>query len=395
VLLSGNDELADMAIGRLPVQSNAEAVVAVNKIIQYEQNHLAYLTNSGGYQWLDRTLFAADDYDPNAGDFCYENQVTSGLLPDFLTPIHMCLLIDYPNTTDMRNAMKQEINTNGISLLNYRGHGAIDLWAGTLLSTATTDFWNNAGKPIVTLSMDCLDSHFIFPGFEGLGETMVGQPVGSTGDVGAAAHWSSTGLGLTSEHNYLARGFYEGLFEMGLTAIGDAINYGKLNYWQANLHYSEMYSFTLHGDPAMQLFRPALSLEMSAQPAVVMPGDTITYTMTVDNIGLYPSQLTVVDDLPTGLSYVSHTSTVTSTVDIVGNEITITLEPPFAAGDSANITLTTVLDPGYTGSTNLINSATVFGTGLEGAPGNETDTVQLLVLLPNSGNEVFLPLLLK
>lgn len=395
VLLAGSDSLADMAIGRLPVQTNTEATTVVNKIIQYEQNHLAYLTNSAGYQWLSHILFAADDYDPNAGDFCYENEVTANLLPGTFNTQEMCLLIDYPTTTDMRNAMKQEINTNGISLLNYRGHGGIDNWAGTLLSTAVTDFWDNAGKPIVSLSMDCLDSHFIYPGFEGLGETVVGQPVSTTGNVGAAAHWSSTGLGLTYEHNFLARGFYEGLFEMGLTAIGDAITYGKLDYWQAGMHYSELYSFTLHGDPAMQLFRPALSLDMTAQPAAVMPGATITYTITVENSGLYPSQITVTDELPVGLSFISHSATVTSTVSVVGDEVTISLEPPFAPGDSANITLTTVLDPGYTGSALLLNAATVSGTGLEGAPGDETDTAQVLVTFPNSNTGVFLPLLIK
>lgn len=383
VLLAGGDILPDMAIGRLPVQSNAEGVVAVNKIIQYEQNHLSYLSSPSSYQWLRNILFAADAYDPNAGDFCYENEVTAAMLSAPFVTQEMCRGTgagQYPDDASMQAAMKTAINDQGITLLNYRGHGAVDNWSGTLLSTATTNFWNNAGKPIISLSMDCLDAHFIFPGFEGLGETMMGQPVGTTGNVGSAGHWSSTGLGLTSEHNYLARGFYEGLLDYGLTAIGDAIIHGKLNYYQAGFHYSEMYSFTLHGDPALQLFRPAVSLDKTAQPTIIQPGQQVAFTLTVNNIGLYPSHLTITDTLPAGLSYVSHNSTVTTTVSTNGNAVVFTLEPPFGPGDSATITLTTLLDSGYTGPTTLINSATARGTGLEGAPGNETDTASVQVI---------------
>ena len=392
VLLAGADILPDMAIGRLAAQSNAEAVKMVNKIIQYEENHIAFLTNPSAYQWLDNILFTADDYDPNAGDFCYENEVTSALIPGAFNVEELCL-DDYPSVAALRTAMSQSIN-DGITLMNYRGHGSVDSWAGALLTTTTANFWNNAGKPIALLSMDCLDSHFIFPGFEGLGETLLGQPGGTTGEVGAAAHWSSTGLGLTHEHNYLAHGFYEGLFEVGLTAIGDAANYGKLKYYQANLHYSEMYSFTLHGDPAMQLFRPALSLDKTAQSATVAPGATVDFTLTVNNTGLYPSHVEVIDTLPNGLSYVNHTATVATTVTIVGNQLTFTLNSPLAYGDSATITLTTLLDPGYTGPALLNNQATVAGTGLEGSPGNEMDNASVLAILPtNSG--LYLPLIIK
>ena len=393
VLLAGADILPDMAIGRLAAQSNAEAVKMVNKIIQYEENHIAHLTNPGAYQWLGNILYAADDYDPNAGDFCYENEVTSAMMPASFTVNELCL-DDFPSVAAMRTAISQTINTDGITLMNYRGHGSVDSWAGGLLTTATANFWDNENRPIALLSMDCLDSHFIFPGFEGLGETVLGQPGGTTGEVGAAAHWSSTGLGLTSEHNYLAHGFYEGLFEVGVTAIGDAANYGKLKYYQANLHDSEMYSFTLHGDPAMQLFRPALSLDKTAQSAVIEPGDMVDFTLTVNNSGLYPSHVEVVDTLPAGLTYVSHTATVTTAVTIVGNELTFTVEPALAYGDSATITLTTLLDPGYTGPASLNNQATVMGTGLEGSPGNEMDNASLLVLLPTNAG-LYLPLIIK
>ncbi|MBK9054720.1 MAG: hypothetical protein IPL78_28580 [Chloroflexi bacterium] len=90
----------------------------------------------------------------------------------------------------------------------------------------------------------------------------------------------------------------------------------------------------------------------------------------------------------------SATPLVTTAVTIVGNQLTFTVEPALAYGDSATITLTTLLDPGYTGPASLNNQATVIGTGLEGSPGNEMDNASLLVLLPtNSG--LYLPLIIK
>jgi hypothetical protein len=40
---------------------------------------------------------------------------------------------------------------------------------------------------------------------------------------------------------------------VGLVAIGDAANYAKVKYYQLGQDKSEMYSFTLQGDPAMRL----------------------------------------------------------------------------------------------------------------------------------------------
>ena len=396
VLLAGNDNLADMAIGRLAGQSLSEVTTSVAKIIQYEQNHLSYLSDPTNYAWLENILFTADEFDPDAGDFCSENEATAAAISAPFTTQEMCLGNEtgqYTTTALMRAAMKEAINNQGITLLNYRGHGSIDQWAGDLLQVSSTGFWFNSSRPVIALSMDCLDAHFIFPGFEGLGETIVGQPTGTTGAVGAAAHWSSTGLGLTSEHSYLAHGFYDGLLDQGLTAIGDAILYGKLNYALANLHYSELYSFTLHGDPALQLYRPAVSLDLTTQQTSATPGATVTFTLSVNNTGLYPTHLTVVDTLPTGLNYVTHSVSVAHTVDVAGNQITFTLEPPFLPGDTATITLTTLVASTINNPVNLTNQAVVTGTGLEGDPGNENDSVMVQILIPTSS--LYLPLLKK
>jgi hypothetical protein len=253
VLLSGNDLLPDMAIGRIAAGTNADADALVDKIIAYEQNQLTPTS------WQHRILFVADNSD-FGGDFCLENQNTANILPALYSQTHLCLpgsQQDPPSeqeTAELRADMAEEVNNKGVVILNYRGHGSIEYWASpNILATSSTDFWLNPDKPVVILSADCLDGHFAWPGAPALSETFLMLRDGFGNPLGTVAHWSSTGLGYTSEHTILHTGLYEGVFDVGLVAIGDAANYAKVKYYQLGQDKSEMYSFTLQGDPAMRL----------------------------------------------------------------------------------------------------------------------------------------------
>ena len=248
-LLAGDDRLPDLAIGRIPAETAAEAAAVVAKIIAYEQNQF------NPAAWNQRLLFVADDPDPLAGHFCEENRHTSQQVTTHLTKVHLCLP-DNPTTADVDNlraAMAQHVNGSGAFILNYRGHGSIAHWAHNLLTADSTDFWLNA-RPAVIVSADCLDGYFAWPGAPALSESFL-----LLGQSGTAAHWSSAGFGTTPEHSILHNGFYNALFDVGLTAIGDAVNYSKLLYNLGPNHESQLYSFNLQGDPALRLFWADLS----------------------------------------------------------------------------------------------------------------------------------------
>ncbi len=247
-LLSGNDLLPDIALGRITADTAAQAGAAVSKIILYEQNQMT------GDLWQQNLLFVADNAD-QGGNFYVENLGTAASLPSRFTATQRYLVTDsVTETTELRNAMNGDINGDGVSIINYRGHGSVNVWASpSILSSDNTDFWTNASKPTVILSADCLDGNFAFPGLTALSKTFLTLQSGAT-PVGTAAHWSSTGLGYTSEHSVLHRSFYSGLFDQNLLTIGDAVNYAKEIYYQGGYHDSEMYSFLLQGDPAMQMF---------------------------------------------------------------------------------------------------------------------------------------------
>lgn len=253
MLDNGNDPLLpDMAIGRIPANTADEAESAVTKIIQFETNQLTAVS------WQKNILFVADNAD-EGGNFCLENQNTiNNHIPGSYQALEHCLPDDSVAATEaIRNAMLDAINGDGVSILNYRGHGSVTTWAKPSIissDSTSTDFWQNVQKPVVILSADCLDGNFAFPGLAALSATLLTLKSGAV-PVGTAAHWSSTGLGYTWEHSLLHQGFYDGLFQQDKLTIGDAIDYAKINYHDTpGAHDSEMYSFLLQGDPAMQLF---------------------------------------------------------------------------------------------------------------------------------------------
>ncbi|MCZ7673925.1 MAG: C25 family cysteine peptidase [Chloroflexi bacterium] len=267
-MLSGDDMLPDMAVGRIPVNTTSEAENVINKIIWYEQNQLN-LTPTGAWQkapssWPIEQEQAAPTAPPT-------KTLSAPCCPPALTkPIFAWMIMICPTASlpegDMRGDMGEAL-LDGISLINYRGHGSVQFWGGyggadMILDASQPDedlrqFWQNNTKPAVIISADCLDGHFAHTNRTALSERYL-----RLGELKAtAAHWSSSGLGFESEHTPLVSGFYTGLFGQGHTAIGDAINYAKVYYTTTNYHQDELYAFNLQGDPAMQLFSPGDKLD--------------------------------------------------------------------------------------------------------------------------------------
>lgn len=380
VLLAGDDNLPDMIIGRLPVQTTTELTYMTDKIITYEQNHLS------AEPWQENLIFVADDAD-EAGDFCAGNNAMSAFIPDNFNETHLCL-DNYATVeelaTDMQNLV---VNGDGVTFFNYRGHGDVTHWADENIMTSTSNFWtpdtgtSDAGKPVVILSLDCLDGDFARQGLPGLSEAIL-----KLEEQGSLAHLSSTGLGLDWEHTQMQSSFYTALFDNGITTIGDAMNYAKINFVS---HYSELYTLTLQGDPAMYLMRTELDVEKTALQPSGQPGGTVTYSLDVANNGIYPSTVVMTDTLPAGLTLSNVASTIPATTMVSGNDVIIEFQEDIAYSQPAQVTLVADIDTNYAGDS-ITNTVFAFGTGLESDLSNNSDAVTIPVGL---FFEIFLPIL--
>ncbi len=274
-----NDLIPDMAIGRITSENITQTTSIVNKIIRYEENLIA----QKAAKQKQRILFLADFPDPAAGDpafdgsFCRTNKEKTGLLiPSDYEQVHLCIE-DYATESDFNpdpfmEAIKEE-TYEGVTIMNYRGHGAVQHWgspvfweaSSTISDGALKDTWANNGKPVIIISADCQDGYFALPGYSVISERFLVM-----GDLaGSAAHWGSTGFGYDHEHTVLLEGFYRGLFDHDLIALGDAINYAKLHFMQSGSYSeSEIYSFNLQGDPATMAILPPDSVNNVFLPMI-------------------------------------------------------------------------------------------------------------------------------
>ena len=366
--LTGNDTIPDVKLGRLSVQTPAQATAMIDKIIQFEQNLLT------PEQWMKNVLFISDNTD-NAGNFCQENLNAGTHLPNNLRQTHLCLP-DNPtadDVTQLRTSFFNQLNS-GTLLINYRGHGFPDKWGHeSIISKADAGSWGNSNRPLVTITADCLDGYFTLPGSSSMSEDLL-----RLGNAGTAAHWSSTGLGLLHEHNVLHQNFYNALFNDGKTAIGDAINYAQLQYnaMMASAPYSydvaELYAYTLQGDPAMQLMRPSLSVSHYAANPSAQAGEQLDLRVELSNYGVYPADSTIVEQLPAGLTYVGSSGSPNVTTSMSGDDVTISVDEPLGLYESVVVTITTQIDAGIHNPSPLVAQATASSPGLEAVPGDES-----------------------
>src|SRR5205085_6798219 len=124
------DGIEDLAVGRLPVRTAAEAEAAVSKIINYEQSAPP-----------DGVLLVADanrDF-----DFAAASRRLQSLIPPRLAVEQ--LDENQLGAATVRARLMEGIN-QGKKLINYAGHGSVNLWRGEVFTADDAGALTNAGK---------------------------------------------------------------------------------------------------------------------------------------------------------------------------------------------------------------------------------------------------------
>lgn len=224
------DAISDLAVGRLPARNQAEANLMVSKIVAYEK---AAPSND--------VLMVSDIND--VYDFEGENENLVPLLPSdsnvtFVKRSQM-------SNSEARTAIIENFN-RGPRIVNYAGHGSVNLWRGNLFTnTDAMDLQNMAGLPMV-ITMNCLNGYFHDPVLQGLSESLLKAPQG-----GAVAAWGSSALTFADAQVPVNQEFYRLVFmnpSEGAT-IGEAAIRAKAMTGD----YDVRHSWILFGDPTMRL----------------------------------------------------------------------------------------------------------------------------------------------
>lgn len=269
VTLVGNDILPDMHIGRLPVNTQAEAEAMVNKIIDYETQ-----CSCGG--WSYNTVFVADNFYDGGGDFYwYSDEIADGfadppanttpLIPKPPYQVEKLYLVDpiasggtcnqdpeaSPPVTECTDSLISTLNQEGALFVNYIGHAEKSAWAAEkLLTLDVLPRLDNAPCLPIMLPMTCFEGSFHEPG-----ATSVSLSEGITRMAvdGAVASYAPTGFGLVTGHDILERGLLIALLHDNVDRLGAAITYSKhylLDVAPQDLDLVD--TFMLIGDPALK-----------------------------------------------------------------------------------------------------------------------------------------------
>ena len=226
-----NDGLPEMAIGRLPVQTAEEAATVVSKIIGYDQ--------APPGDWAREVLTVADEN----GDFDFEkaSHDVEDLFPEQMTV--WSVYRSQAGNEAARTAVLGSIN-EGKLLVNYMGHGSVDLWSGSLLSADDAASFTNSSRLTFLVGMTCLNGFFQTPYVESVAEALLKAENG-----GAVAVWTSSGLTYPEGQSLMNQELMRLLFNGQDLTLGEAVAGAKAATDDSDVRKS----WILFGDPTTRL----------------------------------------------------------------------------------------------------------------------------------------------
>ena len=245
----------DIAVGRLPVKTAAEAEAMVEKIIQYDLN----ADNLG--DWRNRIAMVADDEDSGThfggadriSEMIEANHPTFNLTKIYLDAFQQVATPGGARYPDVNNAINQNM-FKGLLVMNYLGHGGSTGWAQErILLNNDITAWSNNHSPTLFVTATCSFTGFDEPNYETGGELAF---LNSNG--GAIGLFTTTRAVYAYSNERLTTAAFEFLFnkEDGQYArLGEVLRLAKNDNKQDTL-LTNARKFALIGDPCMKLAIP-------------------------------------------------------------------------------------------------------------------------------------------
>jgi len=210
-----DDNVPNLAIGRLPVRTTAQLTALMNKRASYISRDYAgtALLVADVYDEVQQYNFA-DDAQEVANQYLGNFQVSTAFADDL-------------GTRGAREALTNEIN-QGVTLTAFFGHSSTNQWSFNGLFTGN-DAGNlsNIGRPTVVTQWGCWNTYYVDPNEESMGNRFLTE-----GEQGAVAVMGATTLTSAAAEQALAKLVFARLANG--ERIGDAITNAKQEYAQTN-----------------------------------------------------------------------------------------------------------------------------------------------------------------
>jgi hypothetical protein len=275
--------LVDLAIGRLPVATLADANEMVDRVIDYGENPPAGI-------WKDRAVLAADDFfiKCNAQDGIRHTKQAEHLVAEAmpgdldLQKIYLCEYdCDYSGSkleaqSDLLDALDE-----GVLFFNFVGHGGNDLLADERLLVEQNLYGlTNDGRRYFFISASCNVGEYDDPAGQSMSELMISLPEG-----GAIATMAASALTGADFNNRLNTNFLQQLFPERLLGGSLPLSQSLMRAKVATQIYdyggggrgSSTERYAILGDPALSLASPEMTIEFeeTSVETLVVGGQTV------------------------------------------------------------------------------------------------------------------------
>jgi len=247
------ESFSQLFVGRIPAASVAEANNYLKKIKTLEASGADYSF------WRNRPLLVSDDdilFDINKPEAMYHTKQSDDVGRiidsfDVSADIRKITLFEYPFDNKLGKplanaALIKEIN-NGVSILNYFGHGSYSMLSHQrVFEKSDVSLLKRTDKYFIFGAFSCSVGFFDHPTITGLSELLVREE-----EKGAIATISSARKAWDTENAAVANAFYTSFYENNRT-VGQAYKEAKMT------GATNLLTFALLGDPS---FNPMPKIE--------------------------------------------------------------------------------------------------------------------------------------
>ena len=261
VCVDGDDWFADLAIGRVPIVSNEEGEIYINKLDLYENK-------SDNNNWRTNIILFADDDIGADGRFEGETyhdgdaERISNLIPDdfrqkkiYSAAYPVEIQAGARRFPEVTEEVLHSTNIDGGQVLFYTGHGNpnILMHEQTITRENTLQRFSNSDKLFYFMASSCEVGRFDKSGTNCIGREIVMLPY-----TGAIASLSATRVSGISPNNTFFQYIYKSLFDRdddgNYITIGENLRRSK--YYYDNEPSAEALMYVLLGDPSLSLLYP-------------------------------------------------------------------------------------------------------------------------------------------
>ncbi|HIL09777.1 MAG TPA: hypothetical protein EYG11_13830, partial [Candidatus Latescibacteria bacterium] len=291
VRVAGNDKLPDMAIGRLTVQTAAEAEALVDKIIAYDRE-----PEIG--PWQSRVLIVSDDlvnpdhpYDVE-GYFIIDSEFMAHRLMPQNLDLTKLYIAQFPLEGRTKPRARDEfirLFNRGALIMTYLGHGNPTVLAHESMFLISRDLSaiKNGGRLPFFYTAASQVGVFDDPARISMPEALLKKTNG-----GVIGMISATRVGFHNSNIVLANQFHEQMYrsERQHVPVGLALMEAKQLvlplFNSTDLAFRNMQRYSLFGDPATRLAVPLFQVQLSVDDSLNALGEVAVTGQVLDPAGV-------------------------------------------------------------------------------------------------------------